>query len=518
MKSIKNITDQVLLVICDGMGHSDNDVKNAVRDANTPNIDQISKDFPYTTVQPGGPLVGLPKGVAGNSEVGHMNMGAGRPVRQDLVIINEAIEQNSLKDREMFIELIQKTKASNNRLHLMGLLSDGGVHSHIEHIKSILNLLKTEPDIQVYFHAFMDGRDTPKTNGINYIKDLESHGGFKFASMQGRSIGMDRDRRWEKIERCYTMMIGKGEISQLSASDYIQSQYDQDLYDEFTTPALFGSDSKIQAEDSLFFVNFRPDRAKQISETFCSDSFAHFDNPVKPNYFLCMTPYINEDFPEVPILFNKEKIKGTLSEFFASIGKKHLKIAETEKYAHVTYFFNGGEEKPFKGEDRILVNSPKDVETYDLKPEMSAPEVHQKLSESLDDKSYSAYIVNFANPDMVGHTGNYDATVKAIEYIDLVIGKLKEQCLKNGIAMIITADHGNSDQMVYADGSPHTSHSNSMVPFILMHKDLEGQKLESNESVNEDDAEFALKDIAPTMLYLLGINKPKEFTGNSIYK
>ncbi len=509
--SVKGCAKRVLLVICDGMGISENETKNAVKDAKTPTLDSLFNDYPHTTIQPGGLLVGLPKGVAGNSEVGHMNLGAGRPVRQDLVRINEAIEQSTLKDMPKMKELIGKAQIGSKRLHIMGLLSDGGVHSHINHIKAIIDIFK-DTNIQVFFHAFMDGRDTQKTNGINYINELMEHGGSIFASMQGRSIGMDRDRRWEKIKHAYDMMTAQGEKSSLSPQDYIKSQYENNLYDEFITPTLFGDDAAIKSDDSLFFINFRPDRAKQISLAFCDKNFEHFENSIRPNYYLCMSPYIDEELPEVPILFNREKVKGTLSEYLSKQGLKQLKIAETEKYAHVTYFFNGGEEKPFEGEERILIESPREVATYDLKPEMSAPKVLEQLKKKLDDDSFSVYIVNFANPDMVGHTGNYEAAIKAMEYIDHCLKELSDKCIENDIAMLVTADHGNADQMVYPDGSPHTSHSNAQVPFILIKKELK------NTEIDIHNNDIALKDVAPTIVHLLGHDRPKEFEGNTVFK
>ncbi len=508
--SLFGSTKRVLLVICDGLGFSDNENKNAVRDAKTPNLDALIKTYPNTTIEPGGVLVGLPKGVAGNSEVGHMNIGAGRPVRQDLVRINESIEKDTLKDMKELLALFEQVKQGSNRLHIMGLLSDGGVHSHIKHIKEIIKIANTHK-VEVFFHAFMDGRDTPQQNGVMYIEELKKSGDFTFASMQGRSIGMDRDRRWEKIEKAYTMMTGQSEITELSPADYIKAEYEKEIYDEFITPVLFGEKSKIKSEDCVFFINFRPDRAKEISQAFVDTNFEHFENSIKPSRFLCMSPYIDEDFPEVPILFNRENVKGTLSEFLSKKGLKQLKIAETEKYAHVTYFFNGGAEKPFEGEKRILVESPREVATYDLKPQMSAAEVLNKLTHELSDKGLSVSIVNFANPDMVGHTGNYEAAVKAVEYIDIVLGKLKDKCLEEDISMLVTADHGNCDQMAHADGSPHTSHTGAQVPFILVQKGLENKKVEIK---NKDDA---LMDISPTIIHLLGIEKPSDFTGTTIF-
>jgi len=494
------------------MGFSENENMNAVLDSNTPTLDSIYKTYPFTSIIPGGVDVGLPKGVAGNSEVGHLNLGAGRPVRQDLVRINEAIEKDTLKDIELFRKLILNSKNSSKRVHLMTLLSDGGVHSHINHLKAVIDELRQHHDLEIYLHAFMDGRDTPRDSGTKYIDEIEHHGGFTFASMQGRSIGMDRDRRWEKIEHAYTTMIGAGKKTELTPTDYLQAEYLQEIYDEFVTPVLFTEKGKIEADDSVFFLNFRPDRAKQISYAFCDSGFTHFKNDIRPDFFLCMSPYIDEEFPKVPILFNREKVKNTLSEYLSSLGKKQLKIAETEKYAHVTYFFNGGAEEPFKGEERILVSSPRDVETYDLKPEMSAPEVLEKLMNEMDDDSYSVYIVNFANPDMVGHTGNFDATVKAMETIDSCIEQLKNKCLAGGISMLLTADHGNADQMIYPDGGPHTSHSGANVPFALVQSGLE------NSDTKAGNKKYSLKDVAPTILYVLGIEKHADMTGESVFK
>jgi 2,3-bisphosphoglycerate-independent phosphoglycerate mutase len=512
MTKLKSISKRALLVICDGMGFSDNETKNAVKDANTPILDQLIKDFPYTLIQPGGELVGLPKGVAGNSEVGHMNIGAGRPVRQDLVRINEAIEQNTFKDLPRFKDLLENSKKSK-RIHLMGLLSDGGVHSHINHLKAIIKYInEADASIKIFLHAFSDGRDTSKTTGINYIKEINQVAGFTFASLGGRSIGMDRDRRWEKIQHHYDVMTGKGKTSELSPEEYILSQYDQDLYDEFIEPVLFTQEGAIRNEDSVFFFNFRPDRAKQISLAFCNPNFEHFDNSIRPNFYLCMSPYIDEELPQVPILFDREKVKGTIIEFLSKQNVKTFKIAETEKYAHVTYFFNGGEEKPFPLEERVLIDSPKEVKTYDEKPEMSTFLVLEELKKALTDKSFGLYVVNFANPDMVGHTGNYQAAVKAMEAVDKCLGELLTIVNQtDDLTMCITADHGNCDQMVYPDGSPHTSHSGAKVPFIIVNPQLKQQKLAQNSE------EFALKDISPTLLNILGYNLPKEFEGHSIF-
>lgn len=512
MSTTKGMAKRVLLVIADGLGFNETSTKNAVKTANTPNLDKIMEQYPHTLIQPGGEAVGLPKGVAGNSEVGHMNIGAGRPVRQDLVRINEAIKNDTFKDLPEFKKLIDTAKKGSKRIHLMGLLSDGGVHSHIEHLKSIIGYLREEKDLKIFLHAFSDGRDTSKTSGVDYVKEIQSVDGFVFASMGGRAIGMDRDRRWEKIKKAYDAMTGKGPIVKQSPLEYLETNYKKDVYDEHVEHVLFQQDGAIQSEDCLFFFNFRPDRAKQISLAFTDQKFSHFENDVRPKYFLNLSPCIEEEMPNIPVLFTRENLQGTMGEHLSRLGKKQFRIAETEKYAHVTYFLNGGAEQPFKGEDRVLVDSPREVATYDLKPEMSAYEVCSKLVERLKDPSYSLYVVNFANPDMVGHTGNFEATMRAVEVVDECIGKLMEVCSQEDIAMLLTADHGNADEMEYKDNSAHTSHSSALVPFALIHDKAKGKDLELNSQEN------SLKDIAPTILDLLDLETPKEFTGHPIFK
>lgn len=511
MKTIKGLKKRMLLVILDGFGINPNTTKNAIRTAKKPYIDHLFEHYPFTTIQAGGELVGLPKGVAGNSEVGHLNLGAGSPVRQDLVRINEAIENKTLESMKGLTDLITHAKNSTKCIHLMGLLSDGNVHSHINHIKEIIKILSKQSDLKIYFHAFMDGRDTNQENGIKYIQDLLTVPGFTFASMQGRSIGMDRDRRWEKIELCYKTITGSGLISNLSPADYILKEYSQGTYDEFIKPALFNQDFAIKNSDSVFFLNFRPDRARELTLAFMDPTFKEFKVEVKPSFYLCMSPYVPDEVT-LPILFDKEKIPGTLAEYLSKIGIKQLKIAETEKYAHVTYFFNGGEEKPFPGEKRILVQSPKDVPTYDKKPQMSAFEVTDKLMNEMEDESISVFIVNYANSDMVGHTGNFEAAVKAIEALDQCMEKLVTKALSLNMGLLITADHGNSDQMIYPDGSPHTSHTDAPVPFCVIAKEL------MDQSIKPRDGEFALRDVAPTLLYMMGINKPDNMQGTNIYE
>jgi 2,3-bisphosphoglycerate-independent phosphoglycerate mutase len=329
--------------------------------------------------------------------------------------------------------------------------------------------------------------------------------------MQGRSIGMDRDRRFEKINHAYKMMTGSGEKTSVKPEAYVLEEYKKGLFDEFITPVLFTDDGAIQNGDAVFFFNYRPDRARQISLAMNDKSFKEFPVPVRPGYFLCMSPYVPEELPELPILFDKEKVKGTLAEYISSLGKKQFKIAETEKYAHVTYFFNGGEEKPFEGEERCLVQSPRDVATYDLKPAMSAVEVTDKLIEALGRKEFTFYLVNYANADMVGHTGNFDAAVKAVEALDLCVERLKEKCLAENITMLITADHGNADQMAYDDEGVHTSHSDSDVPFCVVNAKLK------DVDIMPEAKSPALKDVATTVLKILNLPKPKEFTGHSIF-
>ncbi|MDD4973233.1 MAG: 2,3-bisphosphoglycerate-independent phosphoglycerate mutase [Bacteriovorax sp.] len=510
MKSLYAINKRVLLVILDGFGINPKDNKNAILHAKKPNIDFLFEHYPMTTIEAGGLLVGLPKGVAGNSEVGHMNLGAGKSVRQDLVRINEAIENNSLKDMPELNKLIAYAKSHSNRIHLMGLLSDGGVHSHINHLKELIKILSRE-GIELCLHAFMDGRDTPRDVGVKFVEEMVQIKEIKFASIQGRSIGMDRDRRWNKIKECYETIIGRGKTTTLSAPEYIQSEYKEDRYDEFITPALLDKNLAIKSDDAVFFFNYRPDRAIEITLALTDPKFDEFETPIRPGYFLCMTPYVQENV-DLPILFDKEKLRGTLSEYISKSGLKQFKIAETEKYAHVTYFFNGGEKTPFPGEEQVLIPSNREIATYDEKPEMSAPQVLARLEKALADHTINFYAVNFANSDMVGHTGNFEAAVKAIEVLDECVGQLMKKCEAEKVTMLVTADHGNSDQMVYDNGDIHTSHTEAPVPFAVFDPDLKDEKLELNEGP------FALKDVAPTVLNIMGLPKADNFEGMSIFK
>ena len=509
MKSLHALNKRVLLVILDGFGINPKDNKNAIMHAHKPNIDFLFNNYPMTTIEAGGLLVGLPKGVAGNSEVGHMNLGAGKSVRQDLVRINEAIENKTLESMEEFQKIISYAKAHSNRIHLMGLLSDGGVHSHIDHLKVLVELLSKE-GIQLFLHAFMDGRDTARDVGVKYVEAVSTFKGLTFASMQGRSIGMDRDRRWNKIKDCYECLIGKGHTSTKAPLDYLKNEYAEGRFDEFVTPVLFDKSAAIKKDDAVFFFNFRPDRAIQITLTLADPKFSEFEVPVRPGYFLCMTPYV-QDYVELPILFDKEKIPGTLCQYLSEAGVKQFKIAETEKYAHVTYFFNGGDKHPFKNEEQVLIPSNREVATYDQKPEMSAFLVLERLELALEDHSIGFYVVNFANSDMVGHTGNYEAAVKAIEALDQCVASLMKKCEKEKVTMLVTADHGNSDQMVYENGDIHTSHTEAPVPFVVFDPSFKNEKLELSSG------EHALKDVAPTVLNIMGLKQAPNFEGASIF-
>lgn len=513
MKQIRGLSSRVLLCIFDGFGETTTDYKNAIMHARKPVIDDVFAHYPHTTIQPGGEAVGLPKGVAGNSEVGHMNLGAGRPVRQDLVRINECIQTDTFKTMPRWQELLLKTREGTGRLHLVGLLSDGRVHSDIAQLKHILGLLKNEPSIKVYLHAFMDGRDTNKEKGLGYLEEILAYGGFELASIQGRSIGMDRDRRWEKIKHAMDVMTGVSGETRLAPLDYMKSEYEKGIFDEFITPAFFSTPATIMQGDSVFFFNFRPDRARQLTLAFNDKTFNEFPTPVRPGYWLCMTPYVQDELPHLPILFDKEKIQGTLAAYLATLGIKQFKIAETEKYAHVTYFFNGGEQAPFPGEERLLIPSPREVATYDQKPEMSAPQVTDALIEKLGDKSIGVYVVNYANADMVGHTGKYEAAVKAVEALDVCLERLIKKCADEDVTILLTADHGNADQMVYPDGSTHTAHSESEVPFCVIHPKLRDEQLTVNSAIKTR----ALKDVAPTILEVMNIPKPTDFTGEAIF-
>lgn len=500
-----------MLMILDGFGINDNEKGNAVKLANTPNIDRLMKTCPTTEVYTSGLNVGLPDGQMGNSEVGHTNIGAGRIVYQELTRITKSIEDGDFFSIPEFVEAIENCKKNNSKLHIMGLLSDGGVHSHIRHLFALLELAKRRDFEDVYVHCFLDGRDTPPASAEGYIMQLEEKMKEKevgrIASISGRFYAMDRDKRWQRVKKTYDALVnGTGEKA-TSAVTAIESSYQKEIFDEFVEPTVIVNGeapiATIEKNDSVIFFNFRPDRAREITRTLVDKEFNEFETKDLNLYFVCMTPY-DETMPNVKVAFKKEPLKNTFGEYISNNGLTQLRIAETEKYAHVTFFFNGGEEKQYKGEDRILVPSPK-VETYDLKPEMSAIEVTDKVVEAIKSEKYDSIILNYANPDMVGHTGNLEASIKAIETIDNCVGRVIEEINKvNGICLI-TADHGNSEQMIdYKTGEPHTAHTTNPVPLILV--GMEGVTLKTGK----------LADLAPTMLEIMGLKKPDEMTGESI--
>lgn len=500
-----------MLMILDGFGENEKENGNAVKLANTPNIDKLMKTCPTTDVFTSGLNVGLPEGQMGNSEVGHTNIGAGRIVYQELTRITKSIEDGDFFSVPEFVKAIENCKKNNSKLHIMGLLSDGGVHSHIRHLFGLLELAKRKDFEDVYVHCFLDGRDTPPASAEGYIMQLEEKMKEKkvgkIASISGRFYSMDRDKRWARIEKSYNAMVnGIGEKC-TSAISAIESSYQKEVFDEFVEPTVICSGEKpiatIEENDSVIFFNFRPDRAREIARTLVDKEFKEFETKDLNLYFVCMTSY-DETMPNVKIAFKKESLKNTFGEYISEKGLTQLRIAETEKYAHVTFFFNGGEEKQYKGEDRILVPSPK-VETYDLKPEMSAYEVTEKVVEAINSEKYNNIILNFANPDMVGHTGNLEAAVKAVETIDECVGKVLDAVNNVKGVLLITADHGNSEQMIdYKTGEPHTAHTTNPVPLILV--GMENVQLKQGR----------LADLAPTMLDIMNLEKPEEMTGESL--
>ena len=502
----------VMLMILDGFGINDKTDGNAAKLANTPNLDRLKKKYPTTEVYASVLEVGLPDGQMGNSEVGHTNIGAGRIVYQELTKITKSIEDGDFFAIPEFIEAIENCKRYNSKLHILGLVSDGGVHSHNRHLYALLELAKRRDFENVYVHCFLDGRDTPPASAEGYITQLEEKmrekGVGKIATLSGRYYAMDRDKRWDRVQKCYDAMVnGKGNKS-TSATIAIEDSYQKEVFDEFVEPTVICNGdtpiATIKEHDSIIFFNFRPDRARQITRAIVDKDFDAFETKKMETYFVCFTSY-DETMPNVKIAFKKEPLVNTFGEIISKHGLTQLRIAETEKYAHVTFFFNGGEEKQYPGEDRILVPSPK-VATYDLQPEMSAPEVTKKVVEAINSGKYDSIILNYANTDMVGHTGNLPAAIKAVETIDECVGKVVEAIVAHHGTILITADHGNCEQMIdYKTGEPHTAHTTNPVPFILVTEDT-SLKLKEGK----------LADLAPTMLELLGIEKPKEMTGESI--
>ena len=496
---------KVLLMILDGWGEGKHDHSNAIYTQGAPFIDTLRAKYPMSHLQACGEYVGLPDGQMGNSEVGHMNLGAGRVVYQDLMKINKACREHKLLDRAEVKGVYDYVKQSGKKLHLLGLCSRGGVHSSLEHYFEFLNVAKEYGLEDVYVHCFMDGRDTDPHSGAGFVAELEEHMAAstgKVASVCGRFYAMDRDKRWERIQQAYNLLV-KGEGAAFtSAAEGIKASYEADVTDEFIKPIVItGADgqplAKIEEGDAVIFMNFRNDRAREITAVLTQNDMPDFGMKVIPNlYYCCMTPY-DASFTGLHILFDKELVQDTLGEVVSKAGKRQLRIAETEKYAHVTFFFNGGRETPFENEDRILVNSPK-VATYDLQPEMSAPEVTEKLVEAINTEKEDLIILNFANGDMVGHTGVYDAICKAVKCIDGCVEKVVNAAIEHGYAILLTADHGNADNAVNPDGSPNTAHSLNPVQFIVIN---------AGDDVKEVK-DGALCNVAPTILKLMGIPQP----------
>ena len=502
-----------VLMILDGYGLNDKCEANAVCEGKTPVMDQLMSQCPFVKGNASGMAVGLPEGQMGNSEVGHLNMGAGRIVYQELTRITKEIQDGDFFKNEALLKAVKNAKENNSALHLFGLLSDGGVHSHNTHLYGLLELAKREGLEKVFVHCFLDGRDTPTTGGKEYIKELNDKmkelGVGQVATVVGRYYAMDRDNRWDRVEKAYNaMVLGDGQKAG-SVTEAIDASYANDVTDEFVVPTVIEADGKpvatVKENDSVIFFNFRPDRAREITRAFVDPAFTGFDRKsgaLNP-YFVCMTQY-DAEMPCVHVAFGPESLENTFGEYLSKQGKTQLRIAETQKYAHVTFFFNGGVEQPCEGEDRKVIPSPK-VATYDLKPEMSAYEVADECKARIESGKYDVIILNFANCDMVGHTGVFDAAVKAVEAVDKCVGEVTDAVLNAGGVVFLTADHGNAEKMKNPDGSPFTAHTTNVVPFAVIGA--------GDVKLREGGC---LADIAPTMLPYIGLPVPEEMTGKSI--
>lgn len=503
----------VMLMILDGFGIAPKSEGNAVSLAKKPNFDRLLEKYPHSELQASGLFVGLPDGQMGNSEVGHLNIGAGRIVYQELTRITKSIADGDFFTNESLVKAMENAKKTDGALHLMGLLSDGGVHSHIDHLKGLLEFAKKAGVQNVYVHAFMDGRDVPPSSGKEFIEKTEAMmaevGVGKIATVSGRYYAMDRDNRWERVELAYNaMVLGQGETAN-SATEAIEKSYHDDKTDEFVLPTVIEKDgnpvAKIKNGDSVIFFNFRPDRAREITRAINDKVFDGFKREALDLTFVTMTQY-DKTLEGVEVAFKPQTLANTLGEYVSDKGLNQLRIAETEKYAHVTFFFNGGVEKENENEERALIPSPK-VSTYDLKPEMSAYEVTEELIKRLDSDKYDMVILNFANPDMVGHTGVVDAAIKAIEAVDECLGKVVDKVLEKDGTVFITADHGNAETMIdFSTGNPFTAHTTQPVPFLWVSNNTDGKTIKDGK----------LADIAPTMLNVLGLEAPAEMTGENL--
>ncbi len=502
-----------VLMILDGFGLNPRHEANAAYIAKTPNIDKLYAEWPNTQGGASGLDVGLPDGQMGNSEVGHLNIGAGRIVYQELTRITKSIQDGDFFENPVLLGAIENCKKNDSALHLMGLVSDGGVHSHQTHLYGLLELAKRQGLEKVYVHCYLDGRDTPPNSGLGYVQELEEEmkkiGVGKIASVHGRYYAMDRDKRWEREEIAYKALVFGEGVEAEGAVQGIQASYDKEVFDEFVLPFVVKENGQpvatIKENDSVIFFNFRPDRARQLTRIFCDPEFDGFDRKWFPLKWVCFTDY-DATIPNKDVAFVKETYSNIFGEYISSLGLTQLRIAETEKYAHVTFFFNGGVEEPYPGEDRILVPSPK-VATYDLQPEMSAYTVCEKMVEAIHSGKYDAIILNFANPDMVGHTGIIDAAVAAVEAVDTCVGRVIEAVLEENGQLFMCADHGNCEQMIdYETGAPWTAHTTNPVPFVIVNAD-------GCKGIREGGR---LADIAPTLLDMMGLEQPKEMTGKSL--
>ena len=532
---------QAMLMILDGFGLNSHSFGNAIAQANTPNLDAIFAKYPWTKLIACGQSVGLPDGQMGNSEVGHMNIGAGRIIYQDLSLISKDISEGEFFKNEVLIEAMDRAKSKGTALHLLGLLSDGGVHSHIEHLFALLDMAKQRDIKEVYIHAFLDGRDVPPQCAGQYIDALEKKnselGIGKIASIGGRYFGMDRDKRWERIQIAYdALTMGENPEEEAkylladSASEAVKAAYSRDETDEFVTPTFIRGAKPVSDGDSIIMFNFRPDRAREITRSFVDTELKELNRPTlfKDLHYVTMTVY-DATIKNVHVAYPPRHIKNTLGEYISSLGLKQLRIAETEKYAHVTFFFNGGVEEPYDGEDRILIKSPS-VATYDLQPEMSAPEVAKNVIDAVKSEKYDLIILNFANSDMVGHTGVMDAAIKAVEKLDSLVSEIVDCILSLDGQILLTADHGNSDVMIDEDGNVVTSHSLNLVPLVhISNNPCEFKEMASgwgeyvagreNSKVMEPQGPWGkLADIAPTLLSLMGLEVPPEMTGDVLIK
>jgi 2,3-bisphosphoglycerate-independent phosphoglycerate mutase len=500
---------KVLLMILDGWGIATNKAVSAVDSAQTPFVNSLYSRYPHSKLEASGLAVGLPVGQMGNSEVGHMNIGAGRVVYQDLVRINKAVDEKELDTNKTLLDAFDYAKKNKKSVHLMGLVSDGGVHSHINHLKGLITIANNNGIKNLFIHAFMDGRDTDPKGGLQYLNEVLTHlkvTGGKLASIIGRYYAMDRDKRWERVKLAYDLLVnGMGEKTS-DPLNAVQKSYDNNITDEFIQPIVVVDEHRqpvatIKESDVVLCFNFRTDRGREITEVLTQQNFPEYSLKKLPLYYLTLTNY-DDSFKDVKVLFDKDNLENTLGEVVSKAGKKQIRIAETEKYPHVTFFFSGGREEPFAGESRILCPSPK-VATYDLAPEMSANEIKEKIIVELEKKEPDFICLNFANPDMVGHTGVFEAAVKACETVDSCAQKVTEAALRNGYSTIIIADHGNAEMMINEDGSPNTAHTTNLVPCILVDSSFKGT-LKNGK----------LGDLAPTILTLMGIPIPSQMTGN----